>query len=269
MGIGDQLIGSSFAKGARARGVRVALGDGIHLRWDHNSEQVFRHNPNLVFPGEPLHGNIEWMHYYKGKRLYNRQEGNHWVWNYNFRVQPGEFFFTDGERQAVDRLGQPKGFVVIEPNLKSHLTTKAPFLINKQWPYRRYAEVATRLRAEGHRIVQFVFSDSFRIPGATLIQTPSFRSAAAILERAALYIGVEGGMHHAAAAVGVPAVVLFGGWLPPAVLGYDTHINLTGGEERFCGLLLPCAHCAAAMQRISVDDVVNAALSLLRKETPT
>lgn len=264
MGLGDQLIGSSFAKGARARGKRIALGDGTRLLWDHNSEQVFRHNPNLVFPGEVVTAqDVEWVHYFKGRRLYNHQDGNRWQWNYDFKVQPGEFFFSNSERETVRRLGLPNGFVVIEPNTNKELHPASAFLINKQWSTRRYFEVAECLLAEGRKIVQFVHSNGSRIPGAMLVQTPNYRSAAAILEHAALYIGVEGGMHHAAAALGVPAVVLFGGWVPPAVLGYDTHVNLTGNEERFCGLLEPCSHCAAAMQRISVDEVMEGALQCL------
>jgi hypothetical protein len=44
----------------------------------------------------------------------------------------------------------------------------------------------------------------------------------------------EGGMHHAAAAVGVPAVVLFGGFIPPEIMGYKGQISLTGGATA-CG----------------------------------
>lgn len=243
----------------------MALGDGIRLLWDHNSEQIFRNNPNLIFPGEPLKvPGIEWVPFYKGRRIYNRQEGNRWLWNDEFHVTPGEFYFSAAEQEVARKLSLPRGYIVVEPNTNKGLHPHAAFLINKQWAYRRFGEVACLLLDAGHRVVQFIHGNGYRIPGAILIQTPTFRSAAAILQNASLYIGVEGGMHHAAAAVGVPAVVIFGGWASPHVLGYDNHINLTGGETRFCGLLEPCAHCAAAMERISVDEVYQATQSLLR-----
>jgi hypothetical protein len=82
------------------------------------------------------------------------------------------------------------------------------------------------------------------------------------MSRAALYIGGEGGLHHGAAAVGVGGVVLFGGFIPPEVTGYATHANLTGGAEA-CGSLDPCRHCAAAMQAIGVDEVLEHAMARL------
>jgi hypothetical protein len=67
-------------------------------------------------------------------------------------------------------------------------------------------------------------------------------------------------MHHGAAAVGTPAVVIFGGFIPPAVVGYDMHVNLTGGAEA-CGSLNKCLHCRAAMEKISVEEVYQAVKS--------
>jgi len=266
LGIGDNLIASSFAKGARLRGKRIAFGDGLRLIWDQNSEPVFRNNPNVVFPGSPLNGSdVEWVRFYKGCRQYSTQEGDRWRFNYDFHVQPGEFFFTAGDEAAAERLSLPKKFIVIEPNVKRHLTIRGAYLANKAWPLTRYQQVVNELSARGHRMLQFVYGDAPRLHNVWLIQTPTFRSAAVILGKASLYIGAEGGMHHAAAAVGTPAVVLFGGWLPSSVLGYPTHANLTGGATEACGRLRPCDHCTAAMDRITVDDVLAAAETKLRR----
>jgi hypothetical protein len=51
--------------------------------------------------------------------------------------------------------------------------------------------------------------------------------------------------------------VLFGGFIPPQVTGYDLHTNLTGGAEA-CGHVEPCKHCQRAMANISVDQVKDA-----------
>jgi ADP-heptose:LPS heptosyltransferase len=82
------------------------------------------------------------------------------------------------------------------------------------------------------------------------------------MRRAKLAILPEGGLHHGAAAIEKRAVVLFGGFIPPSVTGYDTHINLVGSDN-FCGSIHPCKHCADAMKSISVETVLNAAEEIL------
>jgi len=219
----------------------------------------------LVFPHESIAaGDVEWIAWFKGSRHYSKQVGNRWVFNWDFRVQPGEFFFSSGDQMVVDKLKLPKHFIVVEPHCKRHLLVRGEYLVNKTWSFLRYQDVVDALWAEGHRVVQFVYGSIPRLRNAYHIETQNFRSAAAILARATAYVGAEGGLHHAAAATGVPAVVLFGGWLPPQVLGYDTHTNLTGGETEACGLLKPCPHCAAAMDRITADEVINAAHAILK-----
>ncbi len=166
-------------------------------------------------------------------------------------------FLDDAERKNSKRYGS--GFVLIEPQSAPWKSVAA----NKDWGRVRYQEVANRLKKAGFIVGQFI-SDKGSPPlqGVTPIRTASFRDAVAILANAAIYIGSEGGLHHAAAAVGIPAVVLFGGFIPPSVTGYATHANLTGGAAA-CGSLKPCVHCRKAMEAISVDEVVEEALERL------
>jgi ADP-heptose:LPS heptosyltransferase len=120
--------------------------------------------------------------------------------------------------------------------------------------------VADELISQGRSVVQF-FPDlkaGPRLRGVRQIRTLTFRDAVAVLKNSALYIGPEGGMHHAAAAVDVPGVVLFGGFIPPSVTGYDTHTNLVGSDY-FCGSFTACKHCADAMNSISIETVLKAA----------
>lgn len=256
MGYGDDVMGSGLARGAAARGKRIAFGDGRRITWGPWSEPVFRHNPNVARPGSEGAPDLEWIAHYKGHRLYNRQGAGRWVWSETFSPVPGEMFFEPAELEFAARHGQ--GFVLIEPNVPWHKSV-AP---NKDWGLARYQAAADRLRASGHDIVQFGHGRD-RIEGARRIDAPDFRHALAVLGRARLAILPEGGLHHGAAALGVPAVVLFGGFIPPRVTGYAMHINLTGGATA-CGSLAPCRHCRDAMDAISVDDVTAAARTLLR-----
>lgn len=255
MGLGDQLLGTGMARGAKARGKRIAFGDGQRILWDKNSETIFRGNHNIARPGSERDHDIEWVPYYKGHRIYNRQDpgAKRWIWNLEFRPQPGEMFFERMEQRNAARFGGD--FVLIEPNVETWKSV-AP---NKDWGRAKYQAVADALRADGYRIVQFRYDKSDApLEGVEALRTISFRDALAIMRHAALYIGPEGGLHHGAAAVDVPAVVIFGGFIPPSVTGYDDHTNLTGGAEA-CGSYTRCQHCIDAMAAISVDEVLTAA----------
>lgn len=253
MGIGDQLLATGIARGAKARGKRIAFGDKRRIIWDQHSADIFRNNPNIARPGSERDADVEWVNYFKGSRLYNRQDGDRWIWNLDFHPIPGEMFFDGNEKRNSTRHGQ--GFVLIEPHVVAWKVSSQ----NKDWGVANYQQVADRLREDGHRVVQFKHDKSPPpLHRVEQLKTMNFRDALAILRHAKLYVGAEGGLHHGAAAVNIPAVVLFGGFIPPTVTGYPNHANLTGGAEA-CGSLKPCKHCRDAMAAISVDDVYNAA----------
>lgn len=248
-------MATGLARGAKARGKRIAFGDKRRIIWGPGSPEIFRGNPNIAAPGSERETDIEWIAFYKGCRNYNSQHGNRWKWNYDFKPIPGEVFFDNNEKAFIGSL--KPGFILIEPNVPWQKTVAQ----NKDWGRKRYQAVADALLAEGRDVVQFSHGRD-RIKGARIIATPSFRFALAALSRAALAIVPEGGLHHGAATVGIPAVVLFGGFIPPQVTGYDTHINLTGGAVA-CGSLNLCVHCRQAMAAITVDEVVGAARAVL------
>jgi hypothetical protein len=259
VGLGDQLIASGLAREAYAkRNRKVAFGSDNRIIWDKHSEEVFRNNPRICFPGHEGNQKLEWVRFHKGHRGYNTQGEGRWIWNMDWRCPPGEIFFTHGEVTAGKRHGD--GFVVIEPNVVRWKSSA----INKDWGVERYQAVADRLLDAGRKLVQFIPPDGGAfIVGAKQIKTRTFRDAAAILKNAAAYVGAEGGMHHAAATVGVPGVVIFGGFIPPSVTGYDMHTNLAG-SDRFCGSFSKCDHCREAMAAISIDTVFGAAMERLR-----
>jgi len=253
VGFGDEILGSGLARGAAARGKRVAFGDGQHIIWGQQSVEIFRGNPNVAPPGSEGAADLEWIAHYPGKRLYNRANGNSWVWNYDFRPKPGEIFFDASERDIAAVV--PPGFVLMEPNVPAHKAVA----INKQWDPARFQWVADRLCQDGHRVVQLTYEGmTHQLRDVETFPTQSVRIALAVLARAALFVGHEGGMHHGAAALGIPAVVIFGGFIPPRVTGYDNHENMAAGEPA-CGSLIPCLHCRQALESITARQVYDAA----------
>lgn len=247
-------MGSGMAKGAAARGRLIAFGDGKRIHWSPQAHEIYKNNPNVAKPGSEALPNLEWIKYYRGSRIYGVSKGGRWIWNHQYRAIPGELYFTPEEKSAAQTA---PGFILIEPSVKK----TAP---NKQWPRDRYAQVAARLLKLGYPVAQFAASGPPLALQVRMLKSTSFRNALAFLTHASLYIGPEGGLHHGAAAFGIPGVVIFGGFIAPWTTGYDLHRNIfTGGHP--CGITMPCPHCRAAMAAISVDRVVNEALTLLQQ----
>ncbi|KRR13843.1 glycosyltransferase family 9 protein [Bradyrhizobium valentinum] len=252
-------MGSGMARGAHARGVKIAFGDGRKIIWDERAHLIFRDNPNVAAPGQERADNLEWIEHYSYLRQYCRLasgERRHLIFTSGTQ-RPGELFFNPRELAFAKRVDED--FIVIEPNTKKEASP------NKRWGLDRYRVVAHMLRDRGFRVVQFDYGAQ-AIDGIERIATPDFRTACAVLARAALYVGHEGGLHHACAAspVNTPAVVIFGGYVSPAVTGYAQHVNLFTGEDLGCGNLDPCEHCRVCMSKISVEEVVGAAVRLLK-----
>ncbi len=183
-----------------------------------------------------------------------------YIWNLGYKATPAPFVLTDAEQELVDRAQASGPFIAVEPFLKDGAPT------SKQYPVARMREVALRL-AKDVQVFQISHSSAPELdPSIPRIKTTGFRQTVAYLKAAGLYIGPEGGLHHGSAAVGTRAVVLFGGYIPPSVTGYDFHVNLTGGATQFTGIKHGCNHCIKAMNNITVDEILRHARTQLELE---
>jgi ADP-heptose:LPS heptosyltransferase len=73
-----------------------------------------------------------------------------------------------------------------------------------------------------------------------------------------LFTGPEGGMHHAAAATDLKAVVIFGGHISPDLTGYNFHKNLYVNDTQSpCGNKMPCDHCKKCLEKITPEMVIK------------
>jgi ADP-heptose:LPS heptosyltransferase len=269
MGYGDEIIGSGLARGAARRGKRIAFGDGKRIIWSRQASEIYLYNPNVAPPGsEHRATDLEWIEYYKGRRLYAHVEGGRWLFH-DFQCKPGEIYFGADEIERIAQWrwpltefkGRPVGPIIIEPNVKPHGACAGA---NKQWPVDRYLSVASELVNEGYWVARMGPGGNSEHAELRRIPTVSFREALMVMSQAQLYIGPEGGLHHAAAALGVPAVVIFGGFNTPRSTGYPWHVNITVGEP--CGNTQACPHCIEAMKSIGIDRVLAAAHAQLATE---
>lgn len=250
MGWGDELMltGEVARMVARdSRRVRV-LYRGSVRRW----HAAFNGNPRLARPEEE--GNFQVLHNGPGERPYiAAKRQNRWTWR-DYTPTPGEIYFSPYERAFAERY---PGRIILEPNIKVGASP------NKDWGWVRWNKLAWLLDREGYRVTQLGGGGQPMLDAAEFIQTPDFRCAAAVLSSARLAVLPEGGLHHAAAAAGTPAVVIFGGFISPAQTGYAGQINFHRGG-RPCGMRVPCQHCARAMAEISPEEVFEAARGILR-----
>lgn len=256
MGWGDEIMVTAQARQIQERDLRpvAVMGRDGQPRW----HPIWDNNPRLVNPRSSFDKRrAQWLHNYSGRRPYldyarfdNRDKRQPYVYT-SWRVEPGEIYLTEAEKALGRRYG---GAVIVEPNVKAGASP------NKQWG--RWEELAAELA--DLPLVQVGPAGTPTLAGVDLIVTRDVREASAVLSGASIYIGPEGGLHHAAAALGVRGVVIFGGFISPATTGYDLHTNLFTGAEA-CGMRVPCRHCAEAMARITPQEVAAAARAQLER----
>jgi hypothetical protein len=230
-------MATADAKAANERhGVRVVFGDGERKFWS----PVFENNPRIA--KELNKGEVfAWVRNHPGRRPYIKQiHKHHYEFHEGFKARPGELYLGEVEKN---------GYVLIEPNVKKDLALG----LNKDWGIDNWKSLVSKLDCDWRQMGTGDFIDKSRA-----IYTPDFMQALKILAGARLLITTDGALHHAAAALGIPAIVLWGGVASPVNLGYDTHINLWHGDQPCGSHSKECPHCKKAMAKISVEEVIEA-----------
>ncbi len=113
----------------------------------------------------------------------------------------------------------------------------------KEWPHARWNELAARLAPE-FRLVQIGTTADPAVPGTEDRRgRTALLDAARLIAGAGLFLGLESGLQHVAAAVRTPAVIIYGGRSRPRETGYPFNRNLTREPACVgCGLNDGCPH---------------------------
>ena len=240
MGLGDWIMASGDAKEANERTKKkVKLGDGVRMSWD---GQVFANNPRMASNSDT---DVVWVKNYQGHRPYLKGTKNgRLLFNDDYKTRAGEIYFNQLEKKNINKID--KDYIVVEPNVKrvyAHTVNKAwhgwEELFKHDLPWLQLGDVTVKRYTKWK-------------------ETNTFREALAILSKAKLFVGTDGGLHHAAAALGIPSVVIWTGFTSPRHLGYDTHRNIHDGSEP-CGTYdSVCQHCILKSKAISVEQVLDA-----------
>ena len=250
MGFGDEIMVTGIA-----RRMQYSCPHKVVV-YDRNGQirahEMWRDNPRIATRDERLSKTQSLKSAPSFRPYIAEKYDSRWVWK-DFECTPGEIYFSEDELAFAAKYS---GGIVIEPN------TKAKASPNKNWGRQRWVELVGLMLDHGLPIWQLGEEGTQTIAGVQHIKTPSFRHGCAVLARARAAVLPEGGLHHAAAAVGVHAVVIYGGYISPAQTGYALHTNLfTGGKP--CGSRQPCKHCDEAMAAITPQAVFDSLLSFL------
>ena len=240
MGLGDWLMASGDAKEANERtGKKVKLGDGVRMFLD---GQVFANNPRMASNSDT---DVVWVKNYQGHRPYLKgTKDGRLLFNDDYKPRVGEIYFNQLEKKNIDKID--KDYIVVEPNVKkiyAHTVNKAwhgwEQLFKHDLPWLQLGDVSVERYTNWK-------------------ETATFRDALKVLSKAKLFVGTDGGLHHAAAALGIPSVVIWTGFTSPRHLGYDTHRNIHDGSEP-CGTYdSVCQHCLLKSKAINVEQVLDA-----------
>ena len=269
MGYGDDIMATAYARAAVEEhpSSKVFFGDPnnpVHPFWS----PVFANNPFILQPKKNIQENLRHICIpdFPGSRRYIDYKNSRWgypnwaggrrhitefCWKFGFRAPRGDLFFSNDEIRKAKKISKrlPNNFIVIEPNI----ATK-PWTNNKGWNWSNWQTLVNR--CPDIPFVQFGKEGPW-LEGVPTIKN-TFREATALLTRAQGLVTTEGGLHHAAAAIHKPAVVLWGHFSSPATLGYDGQINLRQATGQGCGRTEFCSQCTNSMNAITITSVESA-----------
>jgi ADP-heptose:LPS heptosyltransferase len=176
-----------------------------------------------------------------------------WTWR-KYKPTPAEIVFTPEELAFAEPY---RDAIMVEPN------TKAIGHTNKAWSAIRWQHLDNEMRKLKLRVVQCGPQGARFLNHATPVYTDTFRKACAVLSVCKAFVGTEGGLMHAAAAVSTPAVILWSEFISPNVTGYDAHRNIRHAGSA-CGRRTDCPSCQASMLAITVDEVLDNLKEILK-----
>ncbi|MFI7601642.1 glycosyltransferase family 9 protein [Actinoplanes sp. NPDC049681] len=167
---------------------------------------------------------------------------------------------------AVPEADVPRGATIVHPGAKSP---------SRRWPPQRYAAVAKRLAAAGHRVL--ITGSAAEQPiaqrvaglaglGPDAVARTGLGELAALVAHARLLVSGDTGIAHLATAYRTPSVVLFGPvppqrWGPPPERPYHRAIWHGTRAERGD---LPGPDVHPALLAVGVDEVLDAAAEVER-----
>lgn len=259
-GIGDELMLTAIAREARRAGRPIHVLATYPGLWDGNPD-----------PASVQTGVDRW--WYAQRRGWITSEIRHLTYLNNrprhIAQQMADHLglqLPEGWRPVL-ALGRPprQGNVIVLQNSCRGARYRAD---TKEWPQERWAVLTPQLGST-HRLIQIGTAADPLLPGVEDRRgRTGLIEAARLMASAALFLGLESGLQHVAAAVGTPAVIIYGGRTLPVQTGYPFNTNLTRSPAcSGCGLNEGCPHAMVCMD-IPVAEVFAAVHDTLCRHAP-
>ena len=224
-GLGDCLLVTSVAR--EIRKLRPDVRTAVESHWP----QLFYNNKDIAatFPqgNEPKPGSVS-VDYHDP---WPPAEPKHVLKIIAERLglpdpEIATYYFPTPDERAKARLIRPPSS---RPLLVVHPFSGFFAARSKQWDFRHWKLFLEMLPPE----IETIRFGEVEDP-ATPTERPNHREVvgmdlrliAAILQSADAFVGQDSGLAHLATALGVPSVVLFTGYVPPEMFGYEQNINL-------------------------------------------
>lgn len=233
MGFGDEIMITGRVRSLPGRSAIVDKNG--KRRW----HDIWRGHPQIAGPGEAGDHIIKDGSGCRPYIEYERSTRERWAYT-AWRCSPGRLCWVRPDERG-------RGRIIIEPHIKHNASP------NKQWGWANWQALA-RLGC----FAQVGVRGAQWLDGVERIETDSFETAVNVLAAADAAILPEGGLHHACAAIGTPAVVLFGAMTSPANTGYDAHENLFIDDPGALGWRIPHERCLNAWKLITPERVTMA-----------
>ena len=272
MGYGDDLLITDLAAKIKKKYPERQIVIGNFAKKQAYHSIIYENNPNIsdcrnLDKNKPVHI----IDYHPGNRPYidyEKSTVNNYVWNENFKPIPGEIYFSEKEKTDAERIlkeskifwkktnnYQYKKIIFLETS--STKINDKQFNIkhrNKDWGYENWKNLIDNIKKD-YLIIHSVHNKTKEIKGVFAPKNIDFRLSCAIMNECDMYIGPEGGFGHVAAALKKKAVLYFGGWISPNVIGYDFHENIYFENKNSpCGKYRDfCNHCNEARKQITVS----------------
>lgn len=248
MGMGDELMAAGEAyRLYQSYAYPTAIYD---YRGKPRWHDIWQFCPYIVHPNK-LSETPEFYKLVNGPKCrpyinYKETRPEKWCW-LNYTPMPAHIVLPARDEEWAERY---RGCIVVNPLLRPGAPP------NKDWGFNNYQKVVNALVEAGYKnIVQISSNAAVRkLRLARFVITPDYGRMLAILSVARAILTPEGGLHHAAAAFTLPAVVIFGGYISPDTTGYAYQRSLVGTIQ-FCGRRFGCVHCKDAMNAITWERV--------------
>ena len=271
MGYGDDLLVTSLAAKIKKQFPERQIVIGIAEKNHAFHSPIYENNPNIadcrnLDNDKPIHL-IDYHELNRPYIDYDKSIPNNYVWR-NFKPIPGEIYFSDQEKiEAKKIVSEAKKFwkdnhnkkfrniIFLETSSTKINDTQFSFKHqNKDWGIQNWISLINKLKND-YLIIQSKHTQTKKIDGIFIPKELDFRLACALLKEVDIYVGPEGGFGHVAAALNKKAVLYFGGWISPDVIGYEFHENIYYEDKQSpCGVKLkPCEHCSKAREVITPD----------------